>query len=381
MLRSFEKMREVDLGFQPEHGLTASYSLPRQQYSTQATIDSFNKALRTRLEQLPGVRAVGITSLLPASGTTYLATFTPEGYIAPKRVRLNIAWIPEVQGNYFAAQGIPILRGRAFTDEDRAGSPLVIIVSRALAERYWPGQDPIGKRLHRGPAEADLPWLTIVGEIDGVKQLADEPSQMEIYFPSEQIKAVEGSFAAPDMLTGTSGSVVVSGSLPPESLADSLRGIVHSLDPQLPLTNVQSMERIVSEGQAPRRFNTALISAFAMAAVLLALLGVYSVVAYSAAARTQEMAIRLALGSSRPSMMHLIVVSAAKLGLAGCGLGLLAAFFTTKLMKSFLFQVEALDPVVLVAAAGLIFLLTLAASLVPARRAAAVEPISALRSE
>jgi len=379
LLRSFQKMRSTDLGFAESHTLTASYSLPRQQYSTQSAVDAFNRALRTRLAQLPGVQAVGMTSLLPASGTTYLATFTPEGYIPPKRVRLNIAWVPEVSGSYFAAQGVPILRGRDLTPADRDGAPLVIIVNRALAEKYWPGQNPIGKRLHRGPAEARLPWLTIVGEIEGVKQLADEPALNEIFLAAEQAKTVAGSFAAPDMLTGTNGSVVVRAALPPERLADSLRAIVRSLDPQLPLTNVESMDRIVSEGQAPRRFNTALISSFAGAAVLLAILGVYSVVAFSTAARTQEMAIRLALGSSRSSVMRLILTASAKLGMAGCLIGLVGAIFATRMLRSLLFQVEPLDPVVLVCAAAAIFVFTLAAALVPARRAASVEPLTALR--
>ena len=183
------------------------------------------------------------------------------------------------------------------------------------------------------------------------------------------------------MLTGTNGSIVARAALPPERLADSLRAIVRSLDAQLPLTNVESMDHIVSEGQAPRRFNTALISAFAGAAVLLAILGVYSVVAFSTAARTQEMAIRLALGSSRSNVMRLVLSSAAKLGLAGCTTGLVAALCAMRLLRSFLFQVEPLDPIVLACAATLIFLLTLFASLLPARRAASVEPLAALRAD
>jgi predicted permease len=381
LLRSFQKMRSANLGFEADHTLTASYSLPRQQYSTQAAVDTFNLRLRTRLEQLPGVHAVGITSLLPATGTQYLATFTPEGYIPKVRTRLNLAWMPEVMGDYFAAQGIPILRGRNFTAADRAGAALVIIVNRSLAEHYWPGQNPIGKRLHRGPAEAALPWLTIVGEIDGVKQLADEPAEQEIYIPSAQSKATAGSFATPNMITGTRGSIVLRAALPPERLADSVRRVVRSIDPELPLTDVAPMDQVVSEGQAPRRFNTALICAFAAAAVLLALLGTYSVMAFSTAMRTQEMAIRLALGSQRAALMRLVLGSAMKLGLAGSILGVAAALFTMRLLSSFLFEVQSLDPVILLLAAGFIFLLALAASAIPACRAASIEPVEALRAE
>jgi ABC-type antimicrobial peptide transport system permease subunit len=169
--------------------------------------------------------------------------------------------------------------------------------------------------------------------------------------------------------------------MPPQQIADSLRAAVRSLDPQLPLTNVESMDSLVAEGQASSKFNTALISSFAAAAVLLSLLGIYSVIAFSAALRTQEMAIRLALGSQRSSVMRLILASAAKLGLAGCGIGAVAAVFATRLLRSMLFQVDPFDPAVIALAAISIFLLALAASIVPARRAAAVDPMQALRAE
>jgi predicted permease len=382
LLRSFEKMRSVDLGFRADHVLVATYSLPRQEYSTQDAIDQFNLTLRNRLEQLPGVQAVGVTTILPASDLEYGATFTPEGYIPPQGAGLNISWMPQVMGNYFQAQGIPIIRGRGFTPADDANAPLAVIVNRTLAEHYWPGQDPIGKRLHRGPMEAKLPWLTIVGEIGDVKELgADLPTQNQIYLPSAQVKAGVGSFATPEMRVGNNGYIVLRSAVAPEQMADSLRAVVRSIDPQLPLTDVESMDRVVTEDLAPRRFNTALISSFAAAAVLLSLLGIYSVIAFSAAMRTQEMAIRLALGSQRASVMKLILVSGVKLGLIGCGLGVAGAVFVTRLLRSFLFQVDPLDPAVMVLAAVSILLLALVASLVPARRAASIEPMQALRNE
>jgi predicted permease len=326
---------------------------------------------------------VGATSILPAIGFEYRATFTPEGYIPPKGAGLNLAWVPSVMGNYFQAQGIPILRGRDFTPADNADAPLVIIVNRTLAEHYWPGQDPIGKRLHRGPERATtVPWLTIVGEVGDVKQLtADSPTMNQFYLHTGQNKGAAGSFAPPGFLVGNNGFIVVRGAMPPQQIADSLRAAVRSLDPQLPLTNVESMDSLVAEGQASSKFNTALISSFAAAAVLLSLLGIYSVIAFSAALRTQEMAIRLALGSQRSSVMRLILASAAKLGLAGCGIGAVAAVFATRLLRSMLFQVDPFDPAVIALAAISIFLLALAASIVPARRAAAVDPMQALRAE
>jgi ABC-type antimicrobial peptide transport system permease subunit len=183
------------------------------------------------------------------------------------------------------------------------------------------------------------------------------------------------------MLTSNGGSIVLRSQLPPEQMADSLRAVIRSIDPQLPLTNVESMDRLISEDQAPQRFNTALISAFAGAAVLLALLGIYSVIAFTTALRTQEMAIRLALGSQRASIMGLVLTSAAKLGLAGCCIGAIVAVFATRLLRSFLFQVDSLDPIVFGLATVTIFLLALAASIIPAYRAASVEPIEALRAD
>jgi len=382
LLRSFQKLQAVPLGFRPDHLLTASYGLPRQQYSSQAAVDAFDTALRTRLEQLPGVEAVGITTMLPTGSDYGLATFTPEGYVPAKGAGLNIAWAPNLMGSFFPAAGIKLLRGRDFTAADVAGAPLVTIVNRTLAEKYWPGQDPIGKRLHRGPAEGKLPWLTVVGEIGEMKQFgADSPALNQFYFPAAQAKADAGSFAPPNMLTGNFGYLLIRSALPPDQTAEELRKAVRGIDPQLPLTHVEAMDKVVGEGQAPQRFNAAVISSFAGAALLLSLLGIYSVIAFSVALRTQEMAIRLALGSQRAMVMQLILASAARLGLLGCGIGVVAALFATRLLRSMLFEVDPLDPAVLVAAAVSLFLLALAASLVPARRAARVNPMEALRSE
>jgi predicted permease len=383
LLRSFQKMRSVQLGFRADHMLTGSYNLPRQHYSTQPEIDAFNSILQSRLEQLPGVEAVGVTTLLPAAGQDLRSTFTPEGYVPPKGAGLNLVWPPEVMGDYFRAAGIPILRGRAFTPADTATSPLVVIVNRSLAERYWPGQDPIGKRLHRGSTEATaLPWITVVGEIGDVKELAaDVPTMSQIYLPVSQGKSNVGPFASPGTLVGKGGSIVVRSQLPPEQMADALRSVVRSIDPQLPLTHVESMDRVVGEGQAPRRFNTALISSFAAAAVVLAMLGIYSVIAFSTVLRTQEMAIRLALGSQRTTVMRLVLVSGARLGLMGSAIGAQAAVFAMRLLGSLLFQVDPLDPIVIVLAAMFIFALALAASLIPACRAASIDPMRALRAQ
>ncbi len=382
LLRSFEKLREVDLGFRTDHMLTADYGLPQRQYSTQASIDAFNDALLRKLQQLPGVKTVGITSQLPATGNESWNAFVAEGYVPSKGEGLSLSWASRVMGDYFTAAGIPLLRGRTFTEADNAKAPLVCVVNHALAAHFWPGQDPLGKRMRWGMKETPTPWMTVVGEIGDVKQQGPaEPTRYQIYQPTDQSNASFGSLAPPDSLDGQGGVIALRTTLPPDQMIDALRDTVRSMDPQLPLTHVQSMDQAVSESEAPHRFNAALISSFAAAAVLLALLGVYSVIAFSAAMRTQEMAIRLALGSQRSSVMGMILASGAKLGLMGCAIGVVGAVFATRLLRALLFEVNPLDPAVMALAAVTIFALALAASLVPARRAAAIEPMEALRTE
>jgi putative ABC transport system permease protein len=382
LLRSFEKMRLVDLGFRPEHVSTATYSLPRKEYSTQLAVNAFNTELLRRLRQLPGADGAGLTTFLPATGDNSSQTFVAEGFVPPRGANLNLATSAQVTGDYFHAMGIPLLRGRYFTDADKAGTQLVLIVNQKLAQHYWPNQDPLGKRLHIGTPEMKTPWLTIVGEVADVKLSSpDEPTKEEYYVVNDQAEEVAGSLASPGDLNGNQGFIVLRAALPPEQMENALRATVQSIDPQLPLNQVQTMEQAISESEAPRRFNTVLISSFAGAAVLLAVLGIYSVIAFSVALRVQEMAIRMALGSQRSGIMRLILVSGLKLAAVGCILGLAGAAADSALLRSLLFGVSPFDPLVLtVAALGVLFL-ALAASTLPALRAASIDPMQALRGE
>jgi putative ABC transport system permease protein len=382
LLRSFEKMRAVDLGFRPDHILTASYSLPQQKYATQAALDGFNDEFLRRVRQLPGVKSVGLTSFLPATGSNSNSAFTAEGYVPPKGANINLATTVVVQGDYLQAMGIPLLAGRFFSQDDTANTQLVGIVNHKLAQHYWPGSDPIGKRLRVGTQEMQTPWITIVGEVADVKENSpDLPDKEQIYQPLRQAEKAIGSLASPTDLFGNGGYIAVRTAMPPEQMANVLRATVSSIDSQLPLDQVQSMERAVSGSEAPRRFNTALISAFAIAAVLLAALGIYSVIAFSAALRAQEMAIRIALGSQRSGILRLVFTSAAKLAIAGCVLGLLGAATASHLLNSFLFGVSPFDPLVLTLAAVFVLMLALVASLLPAQRAASINPMKALRAD
>ena len=364
LLRSFEKMRAVDLGFRPDHVLTASYSLPQQQYATQAAVDEFNDELIRRFRQLPGVKSVGLTSFLPASGGNSNTVFDAEGYVAPKGANMNLATQVTVEGDYLQAIGVPLLSGRFFTPADTADTQLVAIVNHKLAEHCWPGSDPVGKRVRLGLQDAKIPWLTVVGEVADVKEASpDVPSKQQYYLPVGQYEKSIGPFGSPTDLNGNGGYIAIRTATEPEQIANVLRATVRSIDPQLPLAQVQSMERVVSGSEAPRRFNTVLISAFALAAVLLAALGIYGVMAFSAALRLQEMAIRLALGSPRSGILGLIFGSAAKLAIAGCVIGLAGAMAASRLLQAFLFGVSSFDPMVLALAAVCVLLLALAAAL------------------
>lgn len=382
LLRSFEKMRDVELGFRPANTLAALYVLPRQRYGTQSAIDEFTKTLLNDLGQLPGADAVGITSFLPAAGNNWGTAFTIEGYVPPKGTGLNMAAISLVEGDPFQALGIRVLRGRVFTESDNAGSQLVALVNRKMAERYWPGQDPIGKRLRRGMQETSTPWMTVVGEVDDVKlEARDAETMPQVYQPVTQTVASEGVFASPGELSAADGWIVLRSRMVPEGMQDTLRATVRKIDPQLPLYQMQTMEHAISKSEAPRRFNTVLISSFAIAAVLLSVLGIYAVIAFSVALREQEMAVRMALGSQRSEVILLILSSGAKLAAVGCGLGLLGAVAASRLLRSFLFEVSPFDPGVLSLSAIAMLLLALATSALPARRASSTDPMLTLRGE
>ena len=382
LLRSFQKMQDVELGFRPDHTLAGLYVLPHQQYQTQSTIDQFTKTLLDDLRHLPGTEAVGMTSFLPAAGNNWGIAFTIEGYIPPKGAGLNMATMSLVESNPFEALGIRVLRGRVFTESDNADSQLVAIVNRKMAERYWPGQDPIGKRLRRGMPETSTPWMTVVGEVDDVKLGSRDAETMpQVYQPVTQTVASEGILASAGELSAADGWIVLRTRMAPELMEDSLRATVRKIDPQLPLYQMQTMERAISKSEAPRRFNTVLISSFAIAAVLFSVLGIYGVIAFSVALREPEMAVRMALGCQRSGVMLVILSSGAKLAAVGCGFGLLGALAASRLLRSLLFEVSPFDPSVLALSAIAMLLLALAASALPARRASSTDLMLALRGE
>jgi predicted permease len=382
LLRSFGKMSAVDLGFQPEHVTTGGYTLPQKEYSTQAQIDGFNKRLLEQLRRLPGVEAAGLTSTIPATGAG-IEAFVVEGYVDPRRPGHGGSAPPtQVIGDFFKVMGIRLLRGRYFTDADDANGQLAVIVNREFAEHYWPHQDPIGKHMRVGTSKSDTPWMTVVGEVADAKLTApDADAQEQFYQPVAQLTRDAGGDALPSTLWGNNGYIVLRSTLPEQRVEEAIRAAVRSIDPRLPLNQVQTMEEVVAQSEAPRRFNTVVISSFALAAVVLAVLGIYSIIAFSVASRAQEMAIRIALGSRRSDIVWLVVVGGLKLAAAGCMIGVAIGLAVSNVLRSFLFNVSPFDPLTMILASIAVFVLAIAASVLPARRAASVDPLQALRGE
>jgi putative ABC transport system permease protein len=379
-LRSFRKMQAVDPGFRSDHVLVAGYQLPLRQYPSDAATDAFNRAVIEHFSNKPGVTAVGIANALPASGFSGESAFTIEGE-PTDNWKLKFAAFASVHGDYFGAMSISLLDGRTFTKYDRSDAPLVVIVNQSMAKHSWPDQRAIGKRMHVGNPQKGLPWATVVGVVADTKLGSrDEPSIDQWYSPAEQPATLYGFEASGKLTEPAGGYLALRSALPPEQMKQVLRTAIAEIDPLLALQQVQSMDDAIRNIEAPRRFNTALITAFAVAALLLAITGVYAVVAFSVSLRNQEIAVRMALGAQRTGIAWLVLISGAKLALLGCGLGVLGSLAVSRLVSSFLFDVSATDPPVYMAAVLVMMLMALLASALPAVRAASAEPIDALRS-
>jgi putative ABC transport system permease protein len=373
-------MRAVDPGFRPDHVLVAGYQLPLNQYPTDASADAFNRAVVDRFASKSGIVAVGITNSLPASGSYHGSAYTIEDEPVDSW-KLKFSMFAITYGDYFQAMGIPLIDGRYFTIEDRSNSPLVVIVSQSMARHSWPGQRAIGMRMHVGNPHKRLPWATVVGVVADTKiGSPDEPSSDQWYMPAQQPATLFGSESAGKLTEAAGGYITLRSALPPKQMIQTLRASIAEIDPLLALEQVQPMDDVISNVEAPRRFNTDLITAFALGALLLAITGIYAVVAFSVSLRTQEIAIRMALGAQRTGIARLVLISGARLALLGCGLGVLGSLAVSRLVSSFLFGVTATDPLIYIMGVLIMILMALLASALPATRAASADPIAALRS-
>ena len=369
LVRSFWRLQQVNPGFRPDHLLTLRLSLSGSNYTTGAQAVSFFERLQERLAALPGVVAASATTGVMLPKLANSAGFTIEGRPRdPNELGLELP-IDTVQPNYFQTMGVQLLKGRTFNAQDTQENPRVTIVNETFAKRYFPDEDPIGKRFTFGRPGPNTRWITIVGVVRDTKRQGIEQSiRIESWMPLTQRPS--GSM---EVVLRTTGD--------PLSLSNAVREAVWSIDRDLPIPTIQSMEQVMSERVAQRRLNMLLLGLFALVALILAAVGIYGVMSYTVTQRTYEIGIRMALGAQAGDVLWLVVRQGMLLALLGVVIGLAATFAFTRLMASLLFSVSATDPITFAAIVVLLIAVALVACWVPARRAAKVDPMIALRFE
>jgi predicted permease len=368
LLRSFTKLLATNPGFRPDHVLTLNVPLPSEAYPKAAPVREFYEQALQRISGLPGVKSDGISSDLPfhANETDALQVQGKPGKTPSVRVSM-------VFGDYLSTMGIPLVQGRGFTPEDRAGSQLVALVSEGAAKALWPGQDAIGKRLTvLGQSEI---VVGIVADVnDGA--LADKP-QAHVYVPYLQLPAV--FFGGDNQLRAM--NIAVRTAQDPAASTSAVASQIHSLDPAVAIARIRTMNQELNESVAGPRFNTSLLGIFSVAALFLAAIGIYGVLAYSVVQQTHEIGVRMALGAQRRDVMGLVLAHGARLALAGIVIGSIAAFGLTRLMASLLYGVSTGDPLTFAAVSAVLFVVAMLACYIPARRAVRVDPMVALKYE
>jgi len=383
LLRSFVRMLATDPGVETTHVMTASLALPKHDYPSQERVNAFYSELQRRVESMPGVRAVGFSSNIPVIGRNSSRLFAPQGYVKKPNEGWLLASNYLVAGNYFDALHISLISGRYFdAREEQPGAPLTAIVSQSFAQRFFPGRDAVGMHLKVGPSyDSPMPSILVVGVIADIKpNHMDQDQMVQMYEPVSQAAADLGPLAA---MIGVVGDlrVVVRTSGDPGALEANFTKAVRGMDPLLAITDMQTMEEVVAATESSRRFNTIILSAFAAIALLLSLLGIYGVLAYTVTERTREIAIRMALGATREDVVRRTISSALALGSAGIAGGLIASVGLTRFLKNLLYGVQPLDLAAIAGATAVLLLCAALAGWLPARRASAIEPMEALRSE
>ncbi|MGE0887196.1 MAG: ABC transporter permease [Blastocatellales bacterium] len=369
LVKSFMRVQEVNPGFNPQGLLTMSLSLPDFKYSEAPQRANFYKQLIHDVSALPGVQSAGAVSVLPLSGQGSSGSFTIEGRDVPRGQSSPHGARWAATPDYFKTMGIPIIRGRYFEERDTADGKQVVIIDQALAAKYWPNEDPLGKRMVFEGTRDNPNWREIVGIVGHVKHTDLEgESRAQYYIPHQQR-------AQPGM------TVVVRTTGDPNALASAARNAVRNLDKELPVFRVRTMDQFVADAMAQRRFALLLIGIFAGLALLLAAIGLYGVMAYSVTQRTHELGLRMALGAQAGDVLKLVVKQGMLLAGIGLGIGIVGAFFLSRLMKTLLFNVSATDPVIFTAIAATLAAVALVACFFPARRATKVDPMVALRYE
>jgi putative ABC transport system permease protein len=377
LMESFVRLLNEDIGFHPENLLTMQVWLPASRYPSEEQVTAFLQQAIDQLKALPGARDATAINFLPLTGWGAFSDFSIEGRATPPKGQEFSAQYRVIAPGYFSTMGIPLKEGRAFAFSDSTGTGGVAIINQTLAHQYWPGEDPIGKRIRLGLPEEHGPWqphartdwLTVVGLTGDVREWElGEKTQAQIYLsslqnPSRIMRLV--------MRTGKD----------PGALSEDARHAIMAINADQSVTEMKTMDEYLSEALSQRRLNMSLLAVFAGLAVFLATVGIYGVVAYSVTQRSHEIGIRMALGAQPKTVLRLILGQSMLLALAGIAIGLCASFFLTKLIASMLFGVTAHDPLVFGGVSLLLGFVALLASYIPARRAMRVDPLNSLRYE
>jgi putative ABC transport system permease protein len=367
LLKSFMRLMNVNPGFESSNVAILNLELPETRYQAETQMRTFHDAVLSRIRALPGVRTAGTVGFgMPFGDGGIRGDFTLYGQPQPPDIASKLVVSP----NYFAALGVPLQQGRSFNQGDTAQSEHVVIVSQSFAHRFWPGQQALGQKIN--PGFKGTGWCSIVGVVGDVKQTglaSDAP--LTIYLPYSQSPAFLMSFM----------TVVVRADGSPLNMLHALRAEVQSVDPEIPVFDAASMDDLISKSISQPRLNSFLLASFAALALILAAVGIYGVISYSVAQRHREIGIRMALGANRHSMTNTVVREGAILVFTGIALGISAGFFVSHLIRTFLYGVTPTDPAIFCGVSMLLGLVALTACYIPARRAARVDPMVALRYE
>jgi putative ABC transport system permease protein len=374
MLRSFSQVRTVNPGFRTDHALTLRVSLPVPDGQiTSADTDRFmiffDRTL-ARLRELPGVTAAGATNMIPLDGNGTDRLIDIEGYVPRDAADKPDAQNRQATPGWFAAMGIPLVRGRLIESADDKDASRVVVVSQAFAKQFFPNDEAVGKRIRLGKLTKEFPWATIVGVVGDVRGFAlEEPPLPTMYWPVAQIRATPAL------------AIVVRTQGDPAALAGAVRGAIAEIDPVQPIYDMQTLDQLVARSLGQRRFTLMLMLLFGLTALVLAAVGIYGVMAYAVTQRTQEIGIRMALGARAVDVLRLIVGSGMSLAATGVVIGLAGAFAITRLMTSLLFGVSPTDILTFALVSAALLGVALLACYLPARRAMKVDPLIALRYE
>ncbi|HEX8149358.1 MAG TPA: ABC transporter permease [Pyrinomonadaceae bacterium] len=378
VVRTLYNLRGQYAGLKPESVMTLRTQLAENRYREPARRAAFYDGVLERVKGLPGVVAAGYTTAVPLTRKGGANGLSVEG----KENGPNAVWNAnhrQVSPDYFRALGLAVREGRGLTEQDDEGAPPVAVVNETMARSFWPGETAVGRRFKVGAPESPQPWLTVVGVVQDVRQMAsDEPVKAEMYVHYRQAMR---HFPSPGFASFAPRDLVVRTSVAPTSIVPAVREAVRELDASQPVSSVRTLEEVLGRDTAQRRVGVILLAAFAGLALLLAALGIYGVLAFFVVQHTPEIGVRMALGASPGDMLLMVVGRGMKLALAGVGVGLAAALVLTRLIESQLFGVSATDPFTFAGLALLLAAVALLACLVPARRATKVDPMVALRYE